>query len=121
MRRILFFLIAGVACCLPTDTSRAQAPVFSADDLPVESLAQRSRVLRRGPSQPTVRRYRSYAVVPGGVTESVTTSPASVDALAPSVPPAPPPRSSYQPPRSSGGSKPSYMRADSKARGQFGR
>lgn len=121
MRRIILSLIAGAACCLPADFSLAQAPVLSADDLPVESLAQRPRVMRRGPSQPTVRRYRSYAVVPGNVTESATPSTAPVDALAPSVPPAPPPRSSYQPPRSSGGSKPSYMRADSKARGQFGR
>ena len=121
MRRIVFSLIAGSACCLPADFSLAQAPVLSADDLPVESLAQRPRVLRRGTSQPTVRRYRSYAIVPGSVTESVTTSPAPVEALAPSVSPAPAPRSSYQPPRSSGGSKPSYMRADSKARGQFGR
>lgn len=120
MRRIILSLVAGAACCLPADFSLAQAPVLSADDLPTESVAQRPRGLRRG-SQPTVRRYRSYAVVPGGVTESVTASPTPAETIAPSVPVAPTPRSSYQPPRSSGGSKPSFMRSDSKARGQFGR
>lgn len=123
MRRTIASLVAGLACCLPADFSVGQAPVLSADDLPVESLAQRQRTYRRGTSQPTVRRYRSYAIVPGEVTESVTAGPVPIDPIAPSVAPAAPaPRSSYQPPRSSrGSSKPSYMRSDAKARGQFGR
>lgn len=121
MKRLIMVLVAGLACCLPVDYGVAQGPSLSADDLPAESLAQRQRIIRRGVSQPTVRRYRSYAVVPGGVTESVTPAPAAVDAIAPSVAPAAPPRATYQAPQSSRGSKPSYMRADSKARGQFGR
>lgn len=120
MRRTIVALVAGLACCLPTDFSVAQGPSLSADDLPVESLAQR-RTIRRAPSQPTVRRYRSYAIVPGEVTESVTPAPVPADALAPSVAPAAPPRATSAAPRSTRTSKPSYMRADSKARGQFGR
>ena len=121
MRRTIVAFVAGLACCLPTAFSVAQGPSLSADDLPVESLAQRQRVVRRGVPPPTVRRYRSYAIVPGEVTESVTPAPVPADALAPSVAPAAPPRASSPAPRSTRSSKPSYMRADSKARGQFGR
>ena len=106
MRRILFPMVAGLACCLPIDWSHAQAPVPSADDLPAETLAPQRRVSPPSRTSPqTVRRYRSYAIVPGEVVEGVQ---AESTAAAPA-------------PRSSGASKPSFMRADSKARGQFHR
>lgn len=130
MRRILFPVVAGLAACLPPSFSAAQAPVvLSADDLPAESLAQRGRIYRRG-SAP-VRQYRSYAIVPGGVSESVQSASAPppimgapVPGPAPAAVASPAPRSSPAPSMGSGssrGGKPSFMRSDSKARGQFGR
>lgn len=75
----------------------------------------------------TVRRYRSYSIDPGGIAEEAA-APAvgGVQTLSPGMPTVVPSRPSTvtrpAPARpSSGGSKPSYMRADSKARGKFGR
>ena len=128
MRRILFPVVAGLAACLPPSFSAAQAPVvLSADDLPAESVAQRGRIYRRG-SAP-VRQYRSYAIVPGGVSESVQSASApppimGAPAPAPASVASPGPRLSPAPSMGSGssrGGKPSFMRSDSKARGQFGR
>ena len=131
MRRILVPvsvpLMAGLAWFATPGFSAGQAPlvagqisaVLSADDLPVESVAQRGRLFRRG--SPQVRQYRSYAIVPGPVTASVEAAAAPPPLIGLPVP-APQMRTSPSgSPRSSGGGKPSYMRADSKARGQFGR
>lgn len=115
MRRILFPMVAGLACCLPIDRSHAQAPVLSADDLPAETLAQQRRVSPPWRTSPqTVRRYRSYAVVPGEVVEGAQAEAAAEMPLGPA-------RAAAPAPRSSGASKPSFMRADSKARGKFHR
>lgn len=84
----------------------ADAPVSTA----VELVAARPRT--------TVRRYRSYSVAPSP-RDIPATTPASGIESALGVPQAPPRASQSSP--SSSRSKPSYMRGDAKARGQFGR
>lgn len=103
MRRTLFSLlgvslVAGsaglVAADVPTPT-------------PVQNVAQPRLFAPRGSSRPAVRRYRSYSIDPGAasVPEAFEAAPSTV----------------RQAPAASRPSKPSYMRADAKARGQFGR
>lgn len=84
----------------------ADAPVSAA----VELVAARPRT--------TVRRYRSYSVAPSPSAIPATTPAPSVESAL-GVPQAPP--RAYQSSPSSSRSKPSYMRGDAKARGQFGR
>ena len=94
--------VAGTPAQVTADTSAAPA---------VELVAARPRT--------TVRRYRSYSVAPSpSAIQAATPSPAPGRESALGVPTAPP-RASQAP--SSGRSKPSYMRGDAKARGQFGR
>lgn len=73
----------------------------------------RSRNRSSGPT--TTRTYRSYPLNPGGVAVPDGGGPALVDRQSPQVRNAPAP-SPARPSRS----KPSYMRADSKAMGRFG-
>lgn len=131
MRRIIYTFFTGLACCLSAGVAGAEGPALSANDLPVESLAQRTGRIGagwfrpRGSSQQGVRQYRSYSVVPGEIAEEVQTMPQSSAAtrVLSAPPPQPGARSSQgvTSGRSSSRSKPSYLRADSKARGNFSR
>jgi len=119
MRRIMVMLV-GTALVVPT------MGVFGgfalAADAPVEWITAAPRAPSRTVPSRTVprsgvRQYRSYSIEPGIAVEA---APAPVmEGLG--VAPQPAPVRTYSAPRSSGPSKPSYMRADSKARGQFGR
>ena len=86
------------------------APVVAAapNSAAVELVAARPRT--------TVRRYRSYSVAPSAI-PATTPAPGVESALG--VPQAPPRAAQSSP--SSSRSKPTYMRGDAKARGQFGR
>lgn len=96
-------VVAAVSTCMPGGTTFAETEPIVGRRNAVEVVPVAA------PRRPTVRRYRSYSIqpntaaVPGGTIESpVTESP------------------QYAPAPRSGGSKPSYTRADSKARGRFG-
>lgn len=133
MRRITM-RVAGAMLLLapmvmPAGVSVGQTAAGSAT-LPVQEvqLLGRPRVWSTPRSSgQTVRRYRSYSIDPGGIAAEAAAPPATggVQTLSPGVPTmAPPSRPSFSgaPARpSTRGSKPSYMRSDSKARGQFGR
>jgi hypothetical protein len=122
MRRIMVMLV-GTTLVAPTMGGFGGFTL--AADAPIESLAAAPRVFSRtvpgrtvpGRTVPSsgVRQYRSYSIEPGIAAEA-TPAP-----LMEGVGVAPPAVPTYSAPRSSRPSKPSYMRADSKAKGQFGR
>jgi hypothetical protein len=119
MRRIMVMLV-GTALVVPT--MGVCGGFALAADAPVEWIAAAPRAPSRTVPSRTVprsgvRQYRSYSIEPGIAAES---APAPVmEGLG--VAPQPAPARTYSAPRSSRPSKPSYMRADSKAKGQFGR
>lgn len=139
MRRITIH-VAGVSLLLvpsfvPIGSAGAQTVVGPAPGSVPAGAIQEVQLIGRprvwGTPQTggqTVRRYRSYSIDPGGIAEEAAAAPAvgGVQTLSPGVPMVVPSRPSTvsrpAPARpSSGGSKPSFMRADSKARGRFGR
>jgi len=102
--------VIGIVGCALLMSPVGIAPTVAAEPA-VEMLAQRQRSSGRRytystPSR-TTRTYRSYSVEPGAPAESGT------------IVESPTPRT-YSSPRPSTRSKPSYMRGDAKARGQFG-
>lgn len=111
MRRMLtsfvgLSLVAGAAAM-----AWAEGPVVPGGSaVPVQVVAG-GRLLqpRVQAGRPAVRRYRSYSIDPGttGAVEGPDSGPVITE-----------PRGTTRP-SSSGRSKPSYMRADSKARGRF--
>jgi hypothetical protein len=120
MRRIMVMLV-GTALVVSTGSMvggfamAADGPVMAG--APIEWIAARPPVSSRTVPRSSVRQYRSYSIEPGIAAEA---APAPVfEGLG--VESRPAPVRSYSAPRSSGPSKPSYMRSDSKARGQFGR
>lgn len=118
MRRIMVMLV-GTALVVPA--MGGLGGFVLAADPPVESLAAAPRVYSRTVPDRTVprsgvRQYRSYSIEPGIAAEA---APAPVMEGVGFAPP-PAPRTSSAP-RTSRPSKPSYMRADSKANGRFGR
>lgn len=96
----------GLSCLLAGSTI-GQAPAHGAEPA-METVAQRGRSYTRR-STGSTRTYRSYSIEPGaGDDAPVVVGPSSS------------PRSSGSgSTRSSRGSKPSYMRADSKAHGRY--
>lgn len=112
MRRIFSSLI-GVSLVAGTAGARAaDVPVVSGGSPAVSQVAGGRRVVTRIPGRPLVRRYRSYSIEPGGAAAGAAAVPGVVEASPSFVPPAPAP---------SRPSKPSFMRGDAKARGQFNR
>lgn len=113
MSRFVMFFVGLSLFVVPDHVAQALAQEPGIGATPVQLVAAR-------PRRSTVRRYRSYSIEPS--------TPATIDGATigggvtqPSVVPAPSYGTrSYSTPRSSGGSRPSYMRADSKARGRFG-
>lgn len=108
MRRTFFSflglsLVAGTAGIVSADVPASTA---------VQTVAQQRTVAPRGGRGPTVRRYRSYSIDPGVAGVPAPASSGVVEAE-PSF--ARPAQAAPRP------SKPSYMRGDAKARGQFSR
>jgi len=100
-------LVAGTAGGATADS----APVAPGTAV-VQSVGQPGALVANGGRRPMVRRYRSYSIDPGvggAVTGGV---PGVVESTPGPMRPAPAP---VRP------SKPSYMRGDAKARGQFHR
>lgn len=122
MRRILTCVVGGAVVTFSGMTTPPPAigqSVVSPND--VELVVSRPPRSRSGVSRPAVRQYRSYSIAPGDT--EVPESAAPAVGGGPVFTPAPPATDAFQPaaPRSSRSSKPSFMRADSKARGQFNR
>lgn len=112
MRRTFFSLFGLSLVVGTTGMATADAPPAAADSTVVQTVAQPRLFGPRTSGRPTVRRYRSYSIDPGVAGVPVPASPGVVDAAPSFARPAP------SAPRSS---KPSYLRGDAKARGQFGR
>lgn len=108
MRR-KFFSVLGMSLITGTaGVVTAEIPVST----PVQTVAQQRTLAPRGASRPAVRRYRSYSIDPGVTGVPVPESAGVVNGEPSVVRPAP------AAPRPT---KPSYMRGDAKARGQFHR
>lgn len=113
MRRIFSSLVGVSLVAGATSVGAADAPVVSGGSPAVQLVAGSRGVVTRVPGRPLVRRYRSYSIEPGATAAGSAVVPGVVE-TAPSFVPSTP-----MPSRPS--SKPSFMRGDAKARGQFHR
>lgn len=122
MRRIMVCVVGGAVVTF--SGMGAPAPAIGQSVVPaneVEFVASRPPRSRSAGSRPAVRQYRSYSIAPGG--DAIVAEAAPPAAAGPAFVPSSPAADGFQsaPPRRPGPSKPSFMRADSKARGQFNR